>query len=227
MIPPLQAIRRVLWGNVSLNGKLVPVIKRRFPYDKTPCITIDDSGGSEWINRDIITEKKCLDNTHPQYDSKHPFKKYPQQVLREYHQTTIPINIWSDTVDEQEALNNIVMDLFRKAQSDHYMFCDNYHDGTCAFMDNTCYAKHFLKDKRGVKKQCPNPLVYGYKNIFTKYNLYRNSFMVEEPFNLDDKTKDGIIYRSVARLHTGYWTDHVIGGKTLLNVEYKDNTSIL
>ena len=223
MIPPVQAIKRVLWGNVTLNGKKIPVIKRSYPYDKTPCITIDDSASSTFIDRQIINEEYPLHKNHPQFDPFHPFKKHPQQVLRETHQITININIWSDTVNEQEELNNTVLELFHQAQSDHYQFCDQYNNGDCNYMDNTCYAKHFNDGIRTSKSQCPNPLVYGYKNIFTKYNLFRDSFLVEQPFNLDDTSKDEIVYRSVIRLHTGYYTDHIIGGVISKTINYDEN----
>ena len=223
MIPPVQAIKRVLWGNVVLDGKKIPVIKRSYPYDKTPCITIDDSASSTFINRQIINEDYPLDKSHPQFDPFHPFKKHSQQVLRETFQVTVNINIWSDTVNEQEELNNIVLDLFHRAQSDHYQFCDQYHKGECDYMDNTCYAEHFNNTVRTVKGQCPNPLVYGYQNIFTKYHLFRDSFMVEQPFNLDDTSKDEIVYRSVIRLHTGYYTDHIIGGAISKTIDYNEN----
>ena len=91
MIPPLQAVRRILWGNVELEGKKIPVIKRTYPYDKTPCITIDDSGGSTFIKRLITNEEYPLPSNHPQYNPETPFKKQKQQVLREYFQTTLNI----------------------------------------------------------------------------------------------------------------------------------------
>lgn len=213
MIPPLQAIRRVLWGNVVLDGKKVPVIKQGYPYDKSPCITIDDSGGSVFIDRQIRNVKYPLPSEHPQFDSHNPFKKVPQQVFREYYETNINIHIWANTEDEREKLNNIVSRLFREAQSDHYKFCDNYHDGTCGYMDNTCYAEHFGKvNSRVIKHRCPNPLVYGYKNIFTTYNLIRASFYLNQPYSINDYSKDSTMLRSILKLHTGYYTDHIIGG---------------
>lgn len=227
MIPPIKAIKKVLWGNVTCNGELVPVIKRSYPYDKTPCVTIDDSGSSSFVNRYFMTEKYPVNKEHPLFDEEEPFKLYPQQILREVFQVTLNINVWSDSPNEQEELNNNILDLFHKAESDYYLFCDQYHDGNCSFMDNTCFAKHFYDtdklDIRGVKGQCPNPEVYGYKNIFTTYNLYRDSFVVDQPFNLDDMSKKDIVYRSVIKLHTGYFVDHIIGGLNLNDVNYKGN----
>lgn len=215
MIPVVDAIRRVLWSNVVLDTHKIPVVKRSYPYDKTPCITIDDSSSSTFIDRQIINEDYSIGENHFQYDVD---KQIPQQVLRETHQVTVNVNIWSDTIDEQEKLNNIVMDLFHKAQSDHCMFCDNYDKGTCTKMMVECYGLNTPTDVRGVKQQCPRPYEYGYKNIFTTYNLIRASFMVEQPFNLDDHSKEEILYRSVIRVHSAYYTDYIIGGKQSTNV---------
>ena len=227
MIPLVDAIRRVLWGNVTLNNQKIPVVKRSYPYDKTPCVTIDDSAGSQFIHRDILNIDYPLDEHHPQYVKG---KTIPQQVIRETHQCTINVNIWSDTIDQQEELNNTVLRLFHEAQSDHYRYCDNYHKGQCTHLQDNCLGEHnhILLNNRSVKFQCPTPYELGYKNIFTTYNLIRASFMVEQPFNLDDKSKDSILYRSVIKVHSGYYTDHIIGGyiDTQVSLE-KENTRLL
>lgn len=212
MIPPIKAIRKILWGNIILNDKVIPVIQRPYPYDKTPCITIDDSGGSRFLERQITNEKYPLPNNHPQFDVENPFRKHPQQVLREKYDTTININIWCDSGDELEQLNHKVQELFYQAQSDHYLFCDNYREGTCAYLGVGCYGEHFATNNRSVKKQCPNPLVYNYKNIFTTYNLIRASFHLDQPFTLVDMNREQAVYHSVLKLHTAYYTDYIIGG---------------
>ncbi len=223
MIPPIKAVRRVLWGNITLDGKKIPVVKRSYPYDKTPCVTIDDSGGSAFINRQILNIPYPVSSEHPQFDVENPFKKIPQQVLREYYETTLNINVWSNSEDEREKLNNIILELFYEAQSDNYKFCNKYRDGDCAFMDNTCYGEHFNGISNKVaKNQCPNPLVYGYENIFTTYNLIRASFHLDQPFSLDDTSKDGILLRSVLKLHTGYYIDYVIGGIIDVDLDFED-----
>ena len=222
MIPPLQAIRRVLWGNIVLDGKKIPVVKQGYPYDKSPCVTIDDSGGSVFVDRWIGNVEYPLPVDHPQYDAHNPFKMFPQQVLREYYETTVNIHVWANTEDEREQLNNIVSNLVREAQSDHYKFCDNYHDGECTSMGTGCYTEHFNKiNSRLIKHQCPKPELYGYKNIFTTYNLIRASFYLNQPYNLNDYSKDSTMLRSVLKLHTGYYTDHIIGGIVSDNVVFK------
>lgn len=223
MIPPLKAVHRILWGNIELNGKNIPVVKRTYPYDKIPCVTVDDSGGSAFIDRLITNEKYPVPTTHPQYDKNDPFKKLPQQVLREYWETNLTINVWCNEEDEREEITNIIQKLFKEAQSDHYKFCDNYRDGHCTYLDTPCHAEHFTKlNARIAKNQCPKPLIYNYKNVFTTYNLIRASFYLGQPYSTEDFSKDEVVLRNMMKLHTGYYTDHIIGGIVSTKLEYKE-----
>lgn len=217
MISPVMAIRDVLLGNIVLDEKVIPVKKRSYPYDKTPCITIDDSGGSAFLERYILNIDCVLPKSHPQYDEDNPNRKFPQQVLREVYQTTVNINVWCDTEMDREVLNNQVSLLFYKAQSDYYLFCDNYDRGICKNYEGECRVliKDELFDNRIIKGQCPEPDVYGYCNIFDKYNLIRSSFFVEQPFSLDDLSKSEPVLRSVFKVNTGYFVDHIIGGNVI------------
>lgn len=212
MIPLVKAIRRILFDNVFYNDEIVPVKKRTYPYDETPCITIDDSGGSAFMERHIENVEYPLPANHPQYDVEDPFKKFPQQVLREVHQGTVTVNVWCDDEFMREDLITQVERLFHQAQSDYYIFCDNYRDGECAGCNGPCVVDLTQPDIRGVKGQCPNPELYQYKNVFSTYNLIRASFIVNQPFSLDDLSKTEPVLRSVFRVSCGYYVDHVIGG---------------
>ena len=227
MIPPVEAIRSILWNRIVLDGKKIPVVKRSYPYDKTPCVTIDDSGASKFYQRHIITEPYPVDESHPQYNPHDPDKLVPQQVIREDYSATINVNVWSDTIDEQEKLNNIIADLFYKAQTDHYMFCTNYNqdDNSCGYLGDTCKAYGNRLDKKGVKYQCPSPYDFHYENIFKKHNLVRASFHVNPAFNLDDLNRKEILYRSVIRVETGYYIDYIVGGLKNTGVDNSVNIS--
>ena len=225
MIPLVKAIRRVLFDKVTLDGEIVPVIKRSYPYDKTPCITIDDSGGSAFMQRHILNVDYPVDNTHPQFDIEDPFKKIPQQVLREVYQGSVTVNVWCDDEFQREELIRQVELLFHQAQSDYYIFCNNYREGECAGCNGPCMVPLSRTDKRGVKGQCPNPLLYGYENIFTTYNLIRYSFNAGQPFTLDDLGCTEPVLRSVFRVSSGYYVDHIIGGH--VSTSLKQDTIVI
>lgn len=212
MIPLVKAIRRILFDNVFYKGEIVPVKKRTYPYDTTPCITIDDSGGSAFMERHIDNDYYPVSNTHPLYDEEDPFRKFPQQVLREVHQGSVNVNVWCDDEFMREDLIKQVEKLFKQAQSDYYIFCDNYREGECAGCNGPCIVDLTVPEKRMVKGQCPNPELYHYKNVFTTYNLIRASFIVNQPFSLDDLSKTEPVLRSIFKVTSGYYVDHVIGG---------------
>ena len=210
MIKPIHAIAYVLLGNIKLNEWVVPVVKQNYPYDKTPCITIDDTGGSATLQRNIINRKMRLPHHHPQYEL---YKKelVSQQCICEIRNVTLNINVWCDTERERDTICNKILDLFYKAQSDHYMFCSKYDNGFCSYLDDEC--KGFNDDNiRCVKNQCPKPEEYGYENIFSKFDLIRNTFNVEQPFSLDDLSSKKPVLRSIIKLTTSYKDYHVIGG---------------
>ena len=69
MIKPIQAILYILRGNLTLENKTVPVIKRNYPLDKTPCVNIDDSAGVVTVRATGIFENHKKNNTqHPLMD---------------------------------------------------------------------------------------------------------------------------------------------------------------
>jgi hypothetical protein len=212
MIPPVKAIRRILFDNVFYDDEIVPVKKRTYPYDTTPSITIDDSGGSAFMERHIVNDYYPLDNTHPLFDDEDPFRRFPQQVLREVHQGSVNVNVWCDDEFMREDVINQVERLFHQAQSDYYIFCDNYRDGECSGCQGPCIVDLTSPDMRGVKGQCPNPELYHYRNVFSTYNLIRSSFIVNQPFSLDDLSRTEPVLRSVFKVTCGYHVDHVIGG---------------
>lgn len=225
MIPLVKAIRRILFDNVFLDDEIVPVKKRTYPYDETPCITIDDSGGSAFMERHIVNEDYPVNPNHPLYDPEEPFRKFPQEVLREVHQGTVTVNVWCDDEFQREDLIKQVESLFKQAQSDYYRFCDNYRDGECAGCGGPCMVDLTQADLRGVKGQCPNPELYHYSNVFSTYNLIRSSFIVDQPFSLDDLSKTEPVLRSVFKVTSGFNVDHVIGG--IVSNRLVNNTSVI
>ena len=68
MIKPLRAILKILQGKIILNnGTDVRIVKREYPIDKTPCITIDNSSSTSIIQKNIINKDYIIPNNHPQY----------------------------------------------------------------------------------------------------------------------------------------------------------------
>ena len=203
---------KVLHNNIRLsNGETVRIIKQDYPYDHTPCITFDDSGGTSIHQKHIINDDQPLPPDHPQYDPDHPHKQVSQQILMEERGISININIWCNTQDEREEINNQIRNLFYKVQSDHYMFCGHYKDGDCISLGGECRALT-IENNRSVKSQCPRPIEYDYINIFKAYDIIRSTFDVNPSYDLDDKSANPPILRSIIKVSFNYYTYHTIGG---------------
>lgn len=199
MIKPIQLIVEVLKDNVLINDSPVKLVKQVSPIDKTPCITIDDSGGAVVLQKHITN--KTLNNK-------------PVQVLQERKNTTIQIQVWCDNESQRETITSQITELFYKMQTDHYMYCQQYDNGECLNLKKECQAINNT-NKRGVKQQCPYPMKYQYSNLFSKYNIIRNTFNIEPPFTLDDLSTKQPVLRSIYKITMTYYTDYVIGGNTI------------
>ena len=223
MKKPIYAILRVLQGNIKINDNDVRLIQAPPETDNTPCITIDDSGGTRMLGKWFTNKDLPLLQGHPQYDPQDPGKLYSQQVIVEKRGIDLDLNIWCNTEDERESIINQIHYLFYLAQSDHYSYCINYdkENGNCKTLEDTCPSLTSLEDMRGVKQQCINPSEYGYQNIFTTYDIVRASFDVEPAYPLDDLNTETMTLRSVIRVSCDYYDYHRIGGKISETISYQ------
>lgn len=211
MIKPIQAMIRILQGKIILgDGTDVRIVKREYPIDKTPCITIDNSGGSAIVNKIITNKDYIIPETHPQYDPENPNQTISQQVIREERSIDLDLQIWCDNEDERDEITDKISQLFYQVQSDHYHFCANYNEGDCTFLDRSCEVNS--NSFRGVKSQCPKPHEYHYQNIFQTYDIIRATFDVAPPYILDDLTTTPPVRRSIINVSFGYYDYYRIGG---------------
>ena len=201
-------------GRIVIDDTPVYVVKREFPIDKTPCMTIDNSGGTATVDKHIIDKFCRVSEEHPQYDEDNPY--VPQQVIREEISISMDLNIWCDDEDERDKITDAVMDCFYKLQSDHYTYCSQYDDGNCKYLDTSC--KVSPDTGRGIKGQCPRPEEYHYENVFSRWDIIRTSFDVEPPYDLDELEQEPPIRRSVIRVSFSYYDYHIIGGAISQNL---------
>ncbi|MBR3214806.1 MAG: hypothetical protein IKF79_09905 [Methanosphaera sp.] len=215
MIKPLQAMLYILQGKIILNDSTdVRIVKREYPIDKTPCITIETSTTS---TQKHVIDKDCkLLPDHPQYDSENPDRLVSQQVIREERNVSIDLHIWCDDEESRDEITTLISKLFYQVQSDYYKYCSNYHDGDCAYLKESCKVNN--DSMRGVKLQCPKPSDYHYENVFTRFDIIRNTFDVAPAFDLDDLTTNPPVRRSIIRVSFSYYDYYTIGGAISQNL---------
>ena len=211
MIKPIRAIIRMLQGRVILEDSTdVRIVKRDYPIDKTPCITIDNSSGTAVIQKNITYKDFRIPEDHPQYDKDNPNKTISQQVIREERNITLDLNVWCDDEDERDEISEKIRQLLYQVQSDHYTFCKNYNNGNCTFLEGSCQVDNTTM--RGVKGQCPKPKDYHYENIFNTFDIIRATFDVAPPYIFDDLTTNPPTLRSIIRVSFSYYNYYNIGG---------------
>ena len=217
MIKPLQALIKILQGRVILDDSTdVRIIKRGYPKDKTPCLTIDNSSGTALINKHIIDMDMIMPSSHPQYDAENPYKSISQQVIREERSINLDLNIWCDDEIQRDEITNKITKIFNQVQSDYYTFCQQYVNGMCKYLNEECKVDNTTI--RGVKGQCPKPTEYNYQNIFKQYDIIRPSFDVTPPHISDDFSTNPPVLRSIMRISFSYYDYYNIGGAVIGNL---------
>lgn len=196
MIEPLQLTIHLLQGrikNLTLDDN-IPIIKRDYPYDHTPCITIENSGGTATLQKQY---------THQ-----------PTEQLVDTLRATVNIHIWADHEDERQYIIKQIETLFNQLQTDHHTLCLNYHDGQCNTIQSNCpVTDKSNMNSRSVKGQCPDPERYQYRNLFTQYNILRDTFSVEPAFDNDELTTNQPVLHSIIQATMAYKHIYNIGGK--------------
>ena len=206
---PIQAIIQILRGNVICEGKTVPVIKRNYPLDKTPCINIDDSAST-------VTVKKQIYNKTINGEKK--------ECIRIHRKTLLNIHLWCDTENQRADLSNQITTLFNMAYIDDYHFCTNYDKETCqcSTQEQECLSisnsTHLYKS---IKNKCPKPIDYKYENIFTRYDLIKSKWDLQVPFSNDNINTKPPVLHNIFRLNAEYYDYIEIGGITSNNLYYK------
>ena len=211
MIKPIHALITMLQGKIILGDSTdVRIIKRGYPKDKTPCLTIDNSGGTAIINKHITNKDYILQENHPQYDENNINKTISQQVIREERSIILGLNIWCDDEPQRDEITDKLDKIFHQIQSDYYTFCQQYENGECKYLNEECKVDNTTA--RGVKGQCPKPKEYHYQNIFDAYDIIRASFDVTPPYILDDFSTNPPVLRSIIRISFSYYEYYNIGG---------------
>lgn len=174
-------------------GTIVPVIKRSYPLDKSPCICLDNSGGAN------IIQKYKLHN--------------PQEYLVDRTQSYVNIHLYCDTEDERDYLLSKIREAVRLIEYDCYLYCTKLGENNiCETLETTCAAIGG-EDGKSYKHQCPKPTEYEYENLFTKHNVIRGTFQMDPAFSADDLTKKPPLLHSVLRTSMIFDDIYVVGGK--------------
>lgn len=204
IISPILFMVYLLKDRVKLNDNVVPVIKKIYPLDKTPCITLND------------TSSKVL-KQYMTYTDGVECKVIERNI-------TVQINIWCNNEKDRESIITQINNIFEKTLTDHYELCLNYNktDNSCSTLSTTCKA--LTKDNaRSIKNKCPKPTDYDYLNVWKNFNIERFTFEYNNPNTLDELDMKPPLLHSSIDTNMNYKTYYTTGGILLDNIKISDD----
>lgn len=192
----MQCLVYLINGNIILNDKVIPIVKTLKPWDSTPCISLDDSGGSS-VNR--------------RYFKHTPYEHYVKEISQ-----NINIHVYANSEKDRRSIVNQLDLIFDKAFTDHYELCLNYDKDThdCATLSRECEART-LDTGRTIKHKCPSPEQNHYINTFEGFNIKRETANNNPSYDIDQLDLSQPLYHSVIKFNCVYNDDYSIGGKIL------------
>ena len=211
----------LLQNNIVYDDKIVPVVIKDYPYDKTPCITINgmnrDTGKHR---RQHITQHKKLNPNHELYDENNPNKKYPTLVEYVVKTYEITLNIWCNNEIEREEITNQVKDCLFYCMNHHRDYCIRYDKSTeiCSTTNTRC-ASFNDKGFKGLRCQCPDPLNYDYCNLFTAKGIKRNTIVIDPDYESDDYSTKEPLKRTIIQITLDYEDKRLIKSNPTLGFQ--------
>ena len=196
----IQFLLDLFYHHIKYNDSFVPIIKRFYPIDKTPCITLDNQS-----------------NTLKYYY----YSYNPYEWLNKHFEAITVVNLWCNTEDERQNILEQIDDCFNGVINYHYPFCTRYHDGECETLASDCPAPTSTRG-RACKHQCPKPEEYNYESLFTKYKVNPNSFGVNQGIDNDEYDKRDVLLRTMITVNFEYITSYCNDGKISTKLENEE-----
>ena len=196
---------KILREKIYVDEKLIPVVIKDYPLDKTPCITISGYNRDKGKHRrQQVRVLRTLSEDHPLYDPKYPEKRYPHSAEYSIKSYEINIHVWCDTERERELIIDQIYDCLFYCMNFHYMFCERFDkkDKCCETTGQICEA---ITDKgyHGLRGQCPNkhnkPM-----NIMYKHGIIKNSVHISPHYEADILDKKAPLKHSVIEVPLDY-----------------------
>lgn len=126
-LDPISFFQYILKDRVKVDEQIIPVIVKLKEKIELPFITSH------------LTHNRQLPYTLSTFAAVDG-STVKRSVMR-LHEYTIDILIYANTVKERDEILQQVIDLTRKAQRNHYIFCRKYHESNCAETMRECDAR--------------------------------------------------------------------------------------
>ena len=183
MTPFEEYLVKLLQGRILLSGEVVEVRRQFNPQGHLPCITLDLG----------------IEDTTDYYY--HSFKEKERVYFR--RSSEIQINTWCNKEEDRESINTQIMSCFYDAIEHDYTYCTQYTNGRCKTQGKACSCVSPTTG-RAHKRKCPDPDLYKYESLQTRYGLLVGTTMLSPPRYMDEEGEHPPLLRSVFTATTDY-----------------------
>lgn len=183
MTPFEEYLVKLLQGRILIGGEVVEVRRQFNPQGHLPCITLDLG----------------IEDTTDYYY--HSFKEQERVYFR--RSSEIQINTWCNNEEDRESINTQIMSCFYDAIEHDYTYCTRYTNGRCKTQGKACPCVSPTTG-RAHKRKCPNPDLYQYESLQTRYGLLVGTTMLSPPRYMDEEGEHPPLLRSVFTATTDY-----------------------
>ncbi len=183
MTPFEEYLVKLLQGRILLSGEVVEVRRQFNPQGHLPCITLDLG----------------IEDTTDYYY--HSFKEKERVYFR--RSSEIQINTWCNKEEDRESINTQIMSCFYDAIEHDYTYCTQYTNGRCKTQGKACPCVS-PTSSRAHKRKCPDPDLYKYESLQTRYGLLVGTTMLSTPRYMDEEGEHPPLLRSVFTATTDY-----------------------
>jgi len=157
--PSILCFNKILKGNITYDGEVVPVLTTYPPGDVTPSISMSVDGGQVALS------------TYYEYNPDNNTK-----TLVEERERTMTLHFWANNIDEKDFIVARTRELITRAEMGDYHTCVNYDPTTtmCATSKGVCDAITFV-NAYSMEGKCPfmevtDPGDANYRNPDTPYH---------------------------------------------------------
>ena len=205
---------------IYVDDKLVPVVVRDYPYDKTPCITISGFNRDKGQHRrQQVNIKVPLPKDHHLYDENHPNKRYPhsaEYIVKSYE---IDVQVWANDERERALIVDQIFDCLFYCMNFHHDYCVRYDHKTriCSTTGEECASLHHM-GYHGLRGQCPNRKKYHPLNIMSANRIIKNSLHISPNYDDDDLSRREPLKHSVIEITFDYERLKIIKSNPTLRV---------
>jgi hypothetical protein len=214
--PAKLSFVQLLRGHIVCESVSVPVLTQYYPEDKSPAITMWQTGissktsGKTW--RWYRRVASPLPSTHPYYDPANPNSAYVQQQNKQNEdEKEISLHFWSNSIDELDCMVDQFKQRLTEAQHYHYTCCTKYDPTThfCSFDGEECPARTTY-NRFSVQGKCPYPDERKPIHFFEAAGISTQSVFIRNEVFLGELAETPEIYKATINLSYNIVSEYTV-----------------